>query len=112
MSLDHFQDVNASILHAYEKRWADYEKQIMYLTIGLTGEAGECAEKVKKWARNEKELLWLKKELRDELGDLLWYMVRLASHLDLTLEEIADANLKKLADRRERGVITSEGDHR
>ncbi len=84
----------------------------MYLAIGLTGEAGEVAEKVKKWVRNQWLDEKLKEELRAELGDVLWYMARLASHLDLTLEEIAQFNLDKLADRRQRDVIASEGDRR
>ena len=117
MHLKHFQDTNDSIQHTYEKPFPDgpeftYREQFMYLAIGLTGEAGECAEKVKKWIRNGETNDWLKDEMRAELGDLLWYMARLATHCELTLEEIAAANLAKLADRRKRGVIASEGDHR
>lgn len=115
--LSQFQIENEKIVHTYQKPLASGEtltarEQVMYLAIGVAGEAGEVAEKVKKWVRNGWTTTRIRAELRPELGDLLWYMTRLASHFDLSLVEIADANLRKLADRRERGVIASEGDHR
>ncbi len=47
-----------------------------------------------------------------ELGDVLWYIAASAKELGFTLEQVAQLNLKKLADRKERGVIKSEGDNR
>ena len=83
--------------------------RIIYPTLGLTGEAGEVAEKVKKTLRDG----GLNVEgLRKELGDVLWYLAALARDLGLTLEEIAQENLKKLQDRKDRGVLKGSGDDR
>ncbi len=82
--------------------------------LGLAGEAGEVAEKVKKLQRNkggevsEED----RKELLKELGDVLWYVSAIAYYLDEPLGSIADNNLAKLFDRQARGVIKSKGDNR
>lgn len=85
-----------------------------YLALGLTGEAGEVAEKVKKAIRDEGgEVTQEKKEdIKKELGDVLWYVSQMARVLGFTLEEVAEANLAKLADRKARGVIGGSGDSR
>jgi NTP pyrophosphatase (non-canonical NTP hydrolase) len=85
-----------------------------YLTLGLTGEAGEVAEKVKKAIRdNGGEISSEKKnDLKKELGDVLWYVSQLARVLGFTLEEVAQKNIEKLADRKARGVIGGSGDAR
>ena len=81
----------------------------MYNTLGMLGEAGEFAEKVKKNARDGK---WDAGEAAKELGDVLWYVSQIASDIGYTLEDIAQINLAKLADRRARGVIQGNGDNR
>lgn len=87
---------------------------MLYVTLGLTGEAGEVAEKVKKMLRNDNGMLTDEKRegLKYELGDVLWYVSQLARVLGYTLEDVAKANIAKLADRAARGVIKSEGDNR
>ena len=50
--------------------------------------------------------------LRLELGDVLWYVAQLATELGLDLEDIASANLDKLASRAARHVIGGDGDQR
>jgi NTP pyrophosphatase (non-canonical NTP hydrolase) len=82
---------------------------INYLTLGLNGESGEVAEKIKKSIRDDEEL---NDELRDELGDVLWYLARLADELGFTLDEIANRNLDKLLDRKNREKIQGSGDQR
>ena len=85
------------------------EYRLVYPTLGLTGEAGEVAEKVKKMVRDGKlDTDGLKKEL----GDVLWYLAALASDLGVTLEEVAADNVAKLRSREERGVIGGSGDNR
>jgi NTP pyrophosphatase (non-canonical NTP hydrolase) len=86
----------------------------VYLTLGLTGEAGEVAEKVKKAIRDEgAEITQEKKnDIQRELGDVLWYLSQLSRVMGLTLEEVAQANLDKLADRKARGAIGGSGDNR
>jgi len=72
----------------------------MYAVIGLCGEAGEVADQVKKSWRNEQLMSKARKaNIEDEAGDVLWYLAQLATELDLSLEEIAVANLNKLASR-------------
>lgn len=83
---------------------------IIYPTLGMVGEAGEVSEKVKKWLRGDKELD--KQELVKEVGDVLWYVTALALDLGYTLQDVAEANVQKLRDRRERGVVKGNGDNR
>ncbi|MEI6031521.1 MAG: nucleoside triphosphate pyrophosphohydrolase family protein [Synechococcaceae cyanobacterium ELA739] len=86
----------------------------IYPTLGLCGEAGEVADKVKKVLRDRDGLFdaAIRDDLRLELGDVLWYVAQLASELDLDLEDIAEANLAKLASRAARNVIGGSGDRR
>ena len=50
--------------------------------------------------------------MKKELGDVLWYVSALARDLDITLEDVANANLKKLEDRKNRNKIKGSGDDR
>lgn len=86
----------------------------IYPTLGLCGEAGEVADKIKKVLRDRDGLFdaAIREDLRLELGDVLWYVAQLASELDLDLEDIAEANLAKLASRAARNVIAGSGDRR
>lgn len=83
-------------------------------TLGLVGEAGEFAEKIKKMFRNDDGKISdeKKEDLKRELGDVLWYLSQLSRLLDVSLEDVATTNIKKLKDRKEREVIKSEGDNR
>lgn len=86
----------------------------IYPTLGLAGESGEVAEKIKKVIRdkggvvNEDTKLAIKKEL----GDVLWYVAQIATELGLNLDEVASANLEKLFSRMERGKLGGDGDNR
>lgn len=82
--------------------------------LGLVGESGEVAEKIKKILRNQDGKMTEddKKEIVKELGDVLWYMAVLSSYLGYDFETVAKNNLTKLADRADRGVIKSKGDNR
>src|SRR3954471_580380 len=87
---------------------------LLYPTLGLCGEAGEVAEKIKKMIRDDAGVLSDERRaaLSKELGDVLWYLAQLATEADLDLEAIADANLEKLRSRQERNVLTGSGDDR
>lgn len=89
-------------------------KNFIYPTLGLSGETGEIAEKIKKILRDNKGVVDddSRKELSKELGDVLWYMANLAVELGLNLEEIARENLSKLASRKRRGQLHGSGDNR
>lgn len=113
MSLNEYQK-----LATKTASYPDVGCNIIYPALGLAGEAGEVAEKVKKLWRNRnitsgKELeTILANELIKELGDTLWYIAALANELNVPLADIARSNITKLQDRLERGVIKSAGDNR
>lgn len=90
------------------------ESVIVYPTLGLTGEAGEVADKVKKVIRdNNLEFSAERKhQIALELGDVMWYAAALAHDLGYTLEEVCQMNLDKLASRMQRDKIHGSGDER
>ena len=81
----------------------------MYCALGLVGEAGEASEKIKKWHRDGKiDPL----QVAYELGDVLYYLTRLANILGYSLDEIASLNVAKLESRLQRNVLSGSGDNR
>ena len=95
-------------------RYPDAGANPIYPTLGLCGEAGEVADKVKKVLRDRQgnfspEVI---ADLQLELGDVLWYVAQLATELGLELEQIAQTNIDKLASRAARNVIGGSGDRR
>ena len=90
------------------------EQAIIYPTLGLTGEAGEVANKVKKIIRDgtSKNNENLVQEISAEIGDCLWYISVLADDIGIKLSDIANANLIKLANRKKKGTIHGSGDTR
>jgi NTP pyrophosphatase (non-canonical NTP hydrolase) len=89
-------------------------KNFVYPTLGLAGESGEVAEKIKKVIRDGNGVVSdeKKEELSKELGDVLWYVANLAEELGLELEFIAQRNLEKLRSRQDRGKLKGDGDNR
>lgn len=87
---------------------------VIYPTLGLVNEAGEVAGKIKKVFRDKDGEISAetREALKAELGDVLWYISQIATELDLSLDEIAEANIAKLLDRLERGKIQGDGDNR
>lgn len=88
----------------YASRTALYPyrlENLEYPTLGLAGEAGEVANIVKKIQRDHGGVLNddTRAKLKDELGDVLWYISACADELGLTLDEIAQYNVAKLAAR-------------
>lgn len=86
---------------------------LTYTALGLTGEAGEVANKIKKVIRGDKRItLALEADIAAELGDVLWYTAMLASELGFGLEQIAEKNIQKLDLRKQNNAIMGDGDNR
>lgn len=83
---------------------------LQYLALGLNGEAGEVAEQIKKAMRNDRGELSVERLalLKKELGDVLWYLTRLAAELETNLAEVATDNVEKLLARRDAGNLRHE----
>lgn len=94
----------------------DIEKTplVLYTSLGLCGEAGEVADKIKKAIRDADCIIsgTRREEIAKEIGDVLWYVAQLSRDLGYELEEIAQTNVQKLNDRLKRGVIGGSGDNR
>lgn len=87
---------------------------LVYTVLGMGGEAGEFANKVKKIIRDKQGVVSKddREELAKELGDVLWYVSNTALELGFSLSDIAEMNREKLYDRMERGAISGSGDNR
>ena len=94
--------------------YPDLGSNYIYPTLGLVGEAGEVAEKVKKVIRDKDGLLdeESKNAIKKELGDVLWYISNLCTEFNFILEEVALQNLEKLRVRAAKGKISGSGDDR
>lgn len=94
--------------------YAGFGKNFVYPALGLCGEAGEVAEKIKKIIRDGKGVITGEQrvELEKELGDVLWYIANLGAELGLEMDNIAQKNLDKLKSRQERGKLHGSGDNR
>lgn len=99
MNFEEYQN-EAKQTALYPKRLSNLE----YPTLGLAGEAGEVANIVKKIQRDHKGEITkeIRRKLKGELGDVLWYISACADELNLTLQEIAEFNVEKLAKRHRR----------
>ena len=87
---------------------------LSYLGLGIAGEAGEVADKIKKVLRDSGGVFdsVVSKEISKEIGDVLWYMSMILDELGLSLETAAADNIAKLRSRKERGVLAGSGDNR
>jgi len=110
MTFDEYQKLS--------RKTALYPKEnhsnLIYPVLGLTGESGEVAEKIKKILRDKN---WViepedKESIAKELGDVLWYAAQIATELELSMSDIADKNINKLYSRLERGALGGSGDNR
>jgi len=103
--------------------WADFysgwvEKKILTKdqerlvenTLGLVGEAGEVAEKIKKLIRDNNK--YANEEIMKELGDVVFYATALANIYGRGLQEVLELNIQKLDDRQKRGILKGSGDNR
>jgi len=90
--------------------WISNTTGFIRTILGICGESGEIAEKIKKFHRDGHGNL--RKDLKKELGDLLYYIARCSDYMQLSLEDIAKENIKKLANRKRRNKIKGSGNNR
>jgi len=109
MNLNEYQTLALRTANPKEKK-----NELFHLLLGLSGEAGEIAEKAKKIIRDHDSDFsnFDLPDLTKELGDVLWHIAVLADYFDIELETVGANNIKKLASRLERGVISGSGDDR
>ena len=88
------------------------EHKITYPAIGLAGEAGELANKVKKLLRGDDNRDELIDGVKAEMGDILWYLAALADDIGVSLSDVAGENIAKLASRYARNQLRGAGDNR
>ncbi len=85
---------------------------VIYCGLGLAGEAGEVAGKIKKLLRDG-DTPEKRRAIVKEIGDSMWYIPRLLEELGkFKMNACAEENLDKLAGRAERGTIHGDGDER
>ncbi|MDZ7786368.1 MAG: nucleoside triphosphate pyrophosphohydrolase family protein [Candidatus Saccharibacteria bacterium] len=110
MTLDEYQR-EALVTAAFTE---DNFKDLAHWVLGVTGEAGEIAEKLKKIVRDKNGEITLedRDEIIKEIGDVMWYLAVLAEHLDVSFEEAGRRNISKLRDRQKRNMIRGSGDNR
>jgi len=106
----------------YPQAMTGQERGVFYCGLKLAGEAGETAEKLGKALRgstealdfrsSHPEMVGLRESLTKELGDVLWYVARLADELELPLSVVMQTNVAKLQGRQKRGTLHGDGDDR
>jgi len=108
MTFDEYHDA------AMETAFFPQEAGLIYPILGLVGEAGEVAEKMKKIIRDQDGMMTEenRQEIAKELGDVLWYIAAIADGLFINLDSIAEKNLNKLQSRRSRNALSGSGDNR
>jgi len=112
--IEAFKYYNSLDMEEYQKSAAEtaiYSSKhaVIYPALGLAAEAGEVANKVKKILRDGD---FDRKAIADEIGDCLWYIAALCRDLNVSMNDVARANLSKLEDRKKRGVLSGSGDNR
>jgi NTP pyrophosphatase (non-canonical NTP hydrolase) len=90
------------------------DNNFIYPTLGLAGEAGEVAEKIKKVIRDDNGIVSDEKreEIIKELGDVLWYVANLSTELKISFDDVASKNIEKLQSRHQRNELHGSGDNR
>lgn len=108
MTLNEYQ-IEAAKTVCYDEKYA-----VVYPTLGMAGEAGEVADKVKKVLRDKDGVFSdeTKTEIAKEIGDVMWYVAILSKDLGFDLEKICQMNVDKLRSRQQRDMLHGNGDNR
>ena len=100
-------DVGTAAQDCLEPGW-------LYYALGIAGETGELMEKIKKLFRDNNGVIddEFREMIKKEMGDVQWYMARLATWFDIDFDDVATYNIEKLASRKKRGKLHGDGDER
>lgn len=117
MNIDEYQNrTNDTANYSDYIKDLTFEKAVMsYLSLGIAGEGGEIANKMKKYIRGDFDLMadeTKKKDIAMEVGDVIWYAAQLLEQMGFSFSEVATANILKLKKRKEQGLIRGDGDER
>jgi NTP pyrophosphatase (non-canonical NTP hydrolase) len=109
MTMNEYQELSG-MTAVYPGRGSNF----VYPTLGLCGEAGEVAEKVKKLVRDGDAVPTdeFRAAIKKELGDVLWYLAQMCHEMGFALDDVGQANIDKLRSRMERGKLNGSGDDR
>lgn len=113
MNLDEYQK-KAAKFDLFEAESNLKSPSFLEKVLGLVGEAGETADKVKKIIRDKEGYASEedKEAIIKELGDVLWYVANVARYMEVPLSEVAEDNIEKLTSRKKRNKLHGEGDNR
>jgi NTP pyrophosphatase (non-canonical NTP hydrolase) len=113
MTFDEYQEKSLKT-NLYPKDDKNFSHPVTYSVLGLVGEAGEVADKLKKIYRESAGVIDdnQKDNIKKELGDVLWYLTQLSYDLGFSLNDVAQTNIDKLLARQEQGTIHGAGDNR
>lgn len=94
--------------------YPDRGHNFVYPVLGILGEAGEVAEKIKKIWRDKNNIINEedKIEIKKEIGDVLWYLSQLATELEIDFDDVANTNILKINSRLEHQQTHGNGDNR
>lgn len=110
MTFDEYREL-AMTTAIYPDKGRGTHLSISYTILGLNGEAGELANKFKKVLRGDRNPDY-KAQIKDELGDVLWYCAAIAYEFGFSLDDVANSNVQKLLKRYKNNTIKGEGDKR
>ncbi len=113
MKFDEYQD-KAKKYDFFEATEDLKEVGFIEKVLGLAGEAGETADKIKKLLRDKNGVISDedRASIVKELGDTLWYLAATARYLGVPLSEVASGNIEKLEGRYQRNKLHGAGDER
>jgi NTP pyrophosphatase (non-canonical NTP hydrolase) len=109
MNIDRYQELADKTSLGKDQHNLD---RLLCATLGLVGEAGELANKVKKWTYHGHPSSIMGDRIREEIGDCLWYLAELCSALQWPMGKIAEENLSKLAGRYPDGFTVEDSVNR
>lgn len=114
MTLDEYQKLALTTDITGSKGQPVLTTGFMDKVLGLVGESGEFADKIKKILRDKNAKINQEdnQELIKELGDVLWYIAVLSHYFGVTLDEVATLNVNKLSKRMKESKIIGKGDNR